>query len=38
MPKAGVQDKLPTGEKQSSIDAITAILGSKKNTVSDSSY
>jgi hypothetical protein len=37
MPKSGVQDKIP-GEKQSSVDAVTAVLGSKKNTVSDSSY
>jgi len=38
MPKAGVQDKLPPGEKQSAIDAVKAVLGSKKGSAAGSSY
>ena len=37
MPKAGVEDKLP-GEQQSSIDAIKAVLGSKKGSAAGSAY
>tara|TARA_Y100000004_G_C8879512_1_gene396975 strand:+ start:213 stop:1007 length:795 start_codon:yes stop_codon:yes gene_type:complete len=37
MPKAGVEDELP-GEKQSSIDAVKAVLGGKKSSAADSAY
>jgi len=37
MPTAGVEDKLP-GEQQSSIDAIKAVLGSKKGSAAGSAY
>jgi len=38
MPKSGVQDTLPPGEKQSAIDAVKAVLGSKKGSAAGSSY
>jgi len=37
MPTAGVEDKLP-GEQQSSIDAIKAVLGSKKGSAATAAY
>ena len=37
MPTAGIEDKLP-GEQQSSIDAIKAVLGSKKGSAAGSAY